>query len=271
MAILDRFRKKLTVTVTFVNQLDQSIIGRSELAVEQLPETFAINTVMHLGDEDWQILKAEPCDKSAFVKTRELTLTMQRIESINPADILFSLPTIAGELPGLSPTTFSTSFTYQMREDDWRQCEFFEVYKKARILEEITKVEALKGANQSEDDDTLMGFEHIHIRDLTDVATLSISLLALLHQLQISDVGAIQFENNAGYIAQGFAVETAENIFYGILDVREKGSLELENLVVSILAVQPKSEDSQELVQLLQAFNLLYVDWCHGSVIDRLN
>lgn len=271
MTLLDRCKKELTITVTFVNQIDQSIIGRSEVSVEQLPETFAINTVIHLGEEEWQILKADPCDKADFIKTQELTLMLLRIESINPADISFSLPTIASDLLAFSETTFSVNFTHTLREDDWRQCEFFDIHQKDRIMVELKKVEKLIDNHQKRTQSETRTYDKIHVRDLTNVAELSFSLMAFLSKLQVSDVGAVRFEGDEQYIAQGFAVETASNMYYGILGVNYEGTLGLEDLVVKVLGVQPKSEDREEITQLLQTFDLLYVDWCEAQTIDRLN
>lgn len=271
MALLDQFKKKSTVMVTFINRADYSIIGRSELSSDQLPETFALNTVMHLGDEDWEVLSAEPSDKISFVQTGELILTMQRIEQMNPADILFSLPTISNELPEFSDITFSVNFTHILREDDWRQCEFFDIHQKDKILSELTKIEVLKNDHQKSTQSDLRAFNKIHVRDLQEVPELSFSLMAFLSQLQISDVGAIRFEDHEQYIAQGFAVETLSNMFYGILGLNCEGSTGLDNLVVRVLGVQPKSDDREEISQLLQNFNLMYVDWCDAYSIDRLN
>lgn len=262
MGLFDRFKKssKDTVTVTFINHADQSIIGQCELQPEQLPETFEINTTMHLGDDNWEVMSAEPSQKVEFIKKGELTLVMQKVEMVNPNDILFSLPTINNELPALSENTLSDVFVITMLEDDWRQCEFFSKNQHKEIQQEIEKIEQLKANHQKSESSQYNAYDKIHIRELADLALLSINFKELQAILKVKKIGAIKFENQSYYIAQGFALETDHHIYYGVLDS--------DNEVVETLGVRYKSDNIDEIAHVLNAFDLVYVDWCETSCLE---
>ena len=47
------------------------------MPIEQLPDTFEIDTTMHLGEEDWTLVEAVPSQKTEFKKSGFIKLTLQ--------------------------------------------------------------------------------------------------------------------------------------------------------------------------------------------------
>jgi hypothetical protein len=60
---------------------------------------------MHLGKNgDWEVVEARPMTAAEFRKTGKLVLIVRKVKAtqfVDPAKILFSLPTISNELPGM--------------------------------------------------------------------------------------------------------------------------------------------------------------------------
>ncbi len=60
------------------------------MPVDKLPDSFEIDTTLHLGETDWSVVCAEPSIKAEFSKTRKLTIRLRKIESMDPKEIAFS-------------------------------------------------------------------------------------------------------------------------------------------------------------------------------------
>jgi hypothetical protein len=58
-----------------------------ELSPETLPAAFE-RTTLHMGEEDWQVIKAEPAMAAGYVKTDKLTLTLFKVSALSVKDIL---------------------------------------------------------------------------------------------------------------------------------------------------------------------------------------
>src|SRR6185437_13418963 len=87
-----------TIRVEFINGADNSVIGVSNIPCKQLPDTFAINTNLDIKDQKWSVQSADPVDKAQFIKTGNLRLVLSRLSMMNPAEVLFSLPTISDDV-----------------------------------------------------------------------------------------------------------------------------------------------------------------------------
>src|SRR5690242_17556226 len=96
-----------------------TLIGEADLPAEQLPESFAASTTLHLGDADWHVERAEPMTRDEYVKAGHLVLRLREVVQVDPKQILFSLPTIEDALPPLHDGPGEEAAA--LREDDWRQ------------------------------------------------------------------------------------------------------------------------------------------------------
>ena len=78
------------VTVTFVDDATGAVFATSNMPVGDLPDSFQIDTTLHLGETDWSVIRAEPPMKAEFTKTGKLTIRLRKIETMDPKAIAFS-------------------------------------------------------------------------------------------------------------------------------------------------------------------------------------
>src|SRR5688572_26057710 len=127
---------------------------------ENLPENFELNTVMHLGNDDWQVIKAEPMTAQEFKQTGQLRLSMSKVVTVNAQEILFSLPTICNEIPEASPNSHPSAKPFTLHEDDWRQLEFISSSQKDLALADLQLIQMIYQNHR-----VGVGFNQIHVRD----------------------------------------------------------------------------------------------------------
>lgn len=62
-------KKHTTIRVEFVKQGESAPFMRSDVPIDSLPDTFEIDTTLHIKEEEWQVVSALPPQKSEFRKT----------------------------------------------------------------------------------------------------------------------------------------------------------------------------------------------------------
>jgi hypothetical protein len=151
---------KKTVSVNFVDDSTGQTIARSEMPLEQLPDTFALQTDLDIAGQSYIVMRAEPQTKDRFAKTKCLTVTLRKVERVDPKKILFSMPSICNSaLPVTEPSGGAES-VYVFHEDDWRQCEFISVRYAGEISAELAAIRHVHSAARSGS-----GWREIHVRD----------------------------------------------------------------------------------------------------------
>jgi hypothetical protein len=78
------------VTVTLINDASGSVFASSNMAPDDLPDSFAIDTTLHLGEDNWSVTHADPKTKAEFTKSGKVTLRLRKIELMDPKTISFS-------------------------------------------------------------------------------------------------------------------------------------------------------------------------------------
>ena len=114
--------KKNNIRVEFINVDTGKVFTTSDVSPENLPDTFAINTTMHLGLEDWEVVSAEPTHKNDFLKTHKLRLVLRKVVLMDPKKILFTFPSICNYLGELTVEP-RTGNELIIHEDNWRNIE----------------------------------------------------------------------------------------------------------------------------------------------------
>src|SRR6185369_10925568 len=95
-------------------------ITTADMRAEDLPQTFERDTTLHLGDDDWHVVKAEPPTAAEFTRTGALTITLSKVTRIAPQDILYSLPTICDVVPSVAANSSRKGkHVFELAEDDW--------------------------------------------------------------------------------------------------------------------------------------------------------
>ncbi|UYQ92865.1 hypothetical protein MKQ68_22555 [Chitinophaga horti] len=247
-----------TIRVMFIDADTGQTLGTSSLSPDQLPESFEIPTTLKLGGHNWQVQEADPVTADIFLKTRQLTLMLKRLEEVNPQELFFSLPTISNIVPPVEGWQPYPGFVIQLTDDDWRQSEFINIDKLSLIGSEMDEVKAIRIHESREVDNGLRIFKKIHVRERIGEPQLFIALYELKNLLKTKDVGSISFSGYPGFVKNGFAINTANSCFYGIE----------ENGVVKTLCMHAFNENaSREMERVKKAFHLVFVEWCNCNIL----
>ena len=92
----------LNIEVTFIDELTDESLGVTYIPANNLPDSFEKDTTIELSGVDWSVLNARPKTRAQYTKSKQLILWIRRIESVNPQDILYSLPSICKVVPEVS-------------------------------------------------------------------------------------------------------------------------------------------------------------------------
>lgn len=259
-----------TVRVTFIDVATGDTLGVVDLSAARLPASFALSTTLQLGDDDWEVVLADPPDAAEFVARGALTLTLRHLPPkpiattpMDPKKILFSLPSIADALPretGPRPA----GVVFEMHCDDWRQIEMVHVDALGEVTSQIARVEAIV-----RDESVGAGFRSCHVRSAPVAplggVTLPLDALRSAFPVIATTYEAVAFEGSAQAIDEGFAFRTASGLtVYGTL---REGR-------VTVLGLRPDREqtttgaDARSLSALRNEHGLLLVDWCARVVVQ---
>ena len=236
-----------TIHVQLVNAKTQTVMGETDLPVEQLPESFAEPTTLNLGGSDWSVVEAEPMTRDEYVKTGALLLVLHPIEMVDPNKILFSLPTIENTMPPMSPGDAACN----MHEDDWRQHELVSARFDPEIAAELADIRKI----HDERPGSSFGFKNIHVRSRIPepLAGREVSLADLIAALGDPAREAVALAGSV--VTGGFAFAIGDGYLYG----REDGGLVREICVAG-------GTDPSGLAAFARTNQLVLVDWCAASV-----
>lgn len=153
------FGSKQTIATTFVEEKSGRVIGKVDLPIGQLPDTFAIETQLEIGNQKYMVVKSEPPTKAEFAKSGKLVNTLRKVETIDPSTILFSLPTICNDALPESARAAGSEGILVLHEDDWRQVEFVAAGLVGPIESELSAIRAIHSDYFAE-----VGWNQIHVR-----------------------------------------------------------------------------------------------------------
>ena len=132
-----------------------------DVPVNELPDTFALDTELELAGSHYAVIRADPQTKIEFAKTKRLTVHLRRLEMLNPvSSLLFSLPSICGAaLPEASAAAIRRDVVI-LDEDDWRQCEFVASNHSDDISVELSGIRQIHSDEAAE-----VGWRKVHVRE----------------------------------------------------------------------------------------------------------
>lgn len=245
------------IEVKFIEGNSDTPFAVSTVPIEQLPDTFEINTTLHLGQDDWRVIGADPAKKSEFRKLGKLSLYLakQEVMSIDPKELLYSLPTIYNDLPGVEPAD-SLENVIVIREDDWRQFEFIDVDHESTINEELNDVLAIYQNHKQG-----MGFTSLHLRQKISnpLGSKKLTIEILRNHFSFIKVyDGVAFDTAAVIIINSFAAQTDTGwILWGQTDLNE-------NITVLNISASENAnirDFAETLDKFLEDFSLYLVDW----------
>jgi len=244
------------VAVTFIDHRTNETIVVAELTPDQLPETFEdLETTINLRGDDWSVVSASAATRQQYTKAKKLTLRLQRIERIDPGEILFSLPSICDGIPGLG-TTPASEVDYQLADDDWRQIEFISRQCAASADEEIEAIRRIHKEAKAE-----VGWSEIHVRKTPEPPIAS--ELPLAEVVQLFDVSTplpgVTYFGSPAQINDGFSVALPSGpTLYGITSLGKIRVLALAHESVGTY----DARSIERLTELARRYDLDLVHWC---------
>ena len=258
MGLFDKiFGKSNTIKVQFFDSSNGNLIGVSEIPPEQLPETFEIQTTMHLNDEDWTIVEAILPHSREFLESKNLTLKMRKVEKMNPNDLWFTTPTISNEFPQTNIKTKDSEFDICIHEDDYRQKEFLNISSLPKIEIEIKAIKEV-WTNHSKKKEKYTLFKNCHSRNTIGLANLSLNFNEIQNLLNSNSIGQVII--NGEILSNGFGLKTENTTYFGTLT---------DGKVVELCISQWNDKTTNEILKLNKEFNLLFVDWFNCDLIKN--
>ncbi len=206
------------IEVEFYEGESPTPFAQSKVPIDQLPDTFEIDTTMNLGENDWRVADAQPIGKTDFRKTGRLKLYLTKVETtmVDPNELLFSLPTISDSIAGAEDTE-SLENVVVFREDDWRQFEFISSNQEELIHGELNAIEQIYQQHRESS-----GFNQLHVRKaiIEPLSETKISLDSLRESFSFEkEYGGVAFNNTAATIVNGFAYKTTSGwLLWGQVD-----------------------------------------------------
>lgn len=249
------FRKqKNTVTVEFIENGTENPFARSEVPIEQLPDTFELETDFEIREEHWKVVRAIPQNKEDFSKTGKLRIIVDKIQMIDPRELLFSLPTINDEISETENVSIDNLFV--IHEDDWRQWEFISKKYNPEIRQELSAIVEIYEKHR-----VGMGFDKIHIRRsvVNPLIDKNIKIEEFEQMLDITKRSDGFGLAGRGKVKNSFAFQIAQGTtFYG----------QTENGLITVLCVQNYEDSIQLVKQIAEQYEIVFVDWCKTEVIE---
>jgi hypothetical protein len=245
----------LNIEVTFIDDTTDKSIGITQIPSADLPDSFERDTTINLSGADWHVLNARPKTRAQYTKSKTLILWIQRVEQVDPSDILYSLPSICNAIPEVNDRSLAGS-ELTIAEDDWRQFELISNKLADKVDKEIAKIRSIH-----ENATVGTGWREMHIRKKPEIPIAS--NIALTHLASLLKVSAkspgITYYGSQSPIADGYSLTLNDDFsVYGVAP----------NSKVQVIAIgqdsniSPNNESIELLQQLARKFNLDLVHWC---------
>jgi hypothetical protein len=228
-----------------VDAATDRVIGETDLEPGQLPESFDLSehaTTMHIGADDWHVEEAEPADRSGYVASGRLHLVLRKVETMDPKEILFNLPTLVDALPPI--VAGGVTDAYALHEDDWRQREFVATSFQAEIASEFDMIRAARASRIG------VGYERLHVRDQIPEPLAGVAVPIAAVRSALGDPARRDVAVGGGLVVGGYAFAVALGVVYG---------REVEGRVVALALAE--DADPQALAGLAADHDLVLVDW----------
>ena len=192
-----------------------------------------------------------------FGRQKKAEQATEKVEMINPNDIWFTTPTISNEFPQTEPKTSETEFDINIHEDDYRQNEFLIENSLPKIEEEFNSIKDI-WTNHSKKSEEYTFFKNCHVRKTIGSPNLTINFNELKSLLKCNFIGEVIIIGES--LANGFAMKTRNTTYFGTLN---------GNTVIELCIAQWNDNTKSEILEIIKAFNLLFVNWYHCDLIKN--
>jgi hypothetical protein len=258
------------VEVTFIDDATGESFGVAQMPPANLPESFELDTTIHLGDDDWSVVYAQPKTRREYAKSKTLILRVIRVQKVELSKIQYSMATIRDRLPPLQDGRGNPNDSdYVLHEDDWGQVEFVAQNDFEYIAAQVAEIRQFKMDNW-----TGHGWKNIFVRPdhPTDFASLNIAFDDLRLALpDLSQNGVVVFQSfsnptgSARAVLGGFSFRVNDaTIIYGHHVAGIVASLAAHVYVENSPEIEAISWSLESIARLSP---LLLVDWNTDSLV----
>ncbi len=245
------------ISVNFIDANTGQIFMTSSIPIDQLPDTFEIDTTMHIGQNEWSIESADPNKKDDFRKTKNLTLILRKVEMVALQELLYSLPTICNYFGEVNEGLSKNDQVLEIMEDEWRNIEFILNSYSEDIDEMLEGIQQIHSEHRVE-----VGWNEIYVRRKIEFPfdKADIKIAVMFDAFSDNQLySGVSYTNSQGEIENGFAFKTKGGItFYG----RTAKSKLRELCVYEIVPTDAIERDIDSLEKFCIENNLSIVDWC---------
>jgi hypothetical protein len=246
------------VKTVFIDGNTGDVIGQTDMPAENLPQSFVLATTMHIGDEDWKVISAEPMTAEEFIQT---------IVKVPAKDVLFTLPTLCNVIPPmLAGSTKQGKHVFELHEDDWRQIEFISIAQRNTIEIEFAKIRNIY-RESSINNGHFLAFKNVHVRQHIDAPLpkgISFDQLTDFFAPMLSRYDGIAYQGSDGLIEGGFAF-SGTSIFYG---QHVEGMIKMLGVKVEEHVPTEDGDIAHALQRFMDTYHLYLVDWCRLQLIS---
>ena len=240
------------VKVTFIDDATGDAFAVSEMPPSDLPDSFELDTTLHLGGEDWTVVDAQPRARAEYAKSKVLKLRLRRLERVDPSTILFSLPSICDAIPGVNDHPNSGD-EFVLAEDDWRQFELVSKDLSRDVDDEIEQIRRIHENAAAE-----VGWREIHVRSKIEFPiACALGLADLVDALACAPIG-LTYRGAASQIVDGFAFRADGLTIYGVAPNGNVQTIAFDQYS----DVSPTSQTIELTRSLAQNSGLDLVYWC---------
>lgn len=243
------------IKLTLIDDATDAIIGESAVDAQAIPESFRPDTTLQIGDKEWSVVQAEPTTRAEYVDSGQVVLRLHRIESVDPQEILYSLPTVwHGQPPTGGPLLEGRELL--LHEDEWRQVELVSLSQKDVVGEELAEITEVLKTSRVEG----VGFRKIHLRKRLEqpLQGVELSLESLRRTFESATESKVVLHDSSHCVTDSFSFFlTREVALYGVCDAAG-----VDVLAVAVLGHERQSVPLPGIRRLADEVGLLAVDWC---------
>ncbi|MFI5528359.1 hypothetical protein ACIA8O_07320 [Kitasatospora sp. NPDC051853] len=257
--------EEIEIEIVMVDEADGLPVGSTDYPAEELPEHLEAGARIGIDGVHWEVVRAAPSARAEVIAAGRTVLTVRRVDTADPRQIGYTLPTICAELPLLSPAAGGGGEDLVIHEDDWRQTELVERRLLAGVEAELRAVRRIRDecSHRVGDEDTASwGFREIHLRrGPVEPLVGALSLDRLYELLPVSRTyTGVSLRDGQGRVAGSFALEVAG----GAGPVTLYGRCFGERVAALALRAEVAPDAVPGLARLMAEHDLLLVDWCTG-------
>ncbi|WP_372365518.1 hypothetical protein [Candidatus Uabimicrobium sp. HlEnr_7] len=250
------------IFVSFYQESGDKLLAACEIPTGELPDTFAVDTQMHVGGQSFKVIDAKPKEKSDFLKSGKLEIFLEDEETkVALKKKNYSLPTINNKVtPG--EKVQNPGDVFFIAESDVRQVEFVSMSFAREINTELLAI-----GNIYDKQDKEGKFENIHSRKLIEspleTSRLSVDNIQEIFQVQ-KRYDSVGYNESKRVIANSFAFLTIDSLILW-------GEIVQDNIAFLNLVRQKNTKDCvcEKMDRFLIENNLYLVDWKNLTIVGE--